>query len=146
MSAAAKLVERLAGVKQMGPGRWVTRCPSHEDRSPSLSLREVDDRVLLHCFAGCDTEAVLAAIGLTMTDLFESPLDHHRAPTHSRIPASDLLVLLDHEITVAVLILSDIAERRKVNEAQIQRLCQAARRIGSARDMASPEKVTRHAA
>jgi hypothetical protein len=146
MSAAAKLLDRLALVKQTAPGKWLARCPAHEDGSPSLSIREIDGKLLVYCFAGCGAVDVMESVGLSLSDLYDAPLDHHFAPTHSRIPASDLLVILDHEITVAVLILSDIAERRKVNEGQIQRLCQAARRIGSARDMANPEKVRRHAA
>jgi hypothetical protein len=36
-------------------------CPTHRDRSPSLSIRDgnVDGRVLLHCFAGCDVRDIL---------------------------------------------------------------------------------------
>jgi len=33
-----KLLPRLEGVKQRGPGSWIARCPSHQDHSPrSLS-------------------------------------------------------------------------------------------------------------
>src|SRR5215218_1564166 len=48
-------------------------CPAHDDRRErSLSVKEGEDgRVLLKCFAGCATEQVVAAIGLSMTDLFE---------------------------------------------------------------------------
>ena len=54
-----------------GEGRWTAKCPAHEDRSPSLSIRETSDcRVLLHCFAGCETQDVLSAVGLTFSDLF----------------------------------------------------------------------------
>jgi hypothetical protein len=146
MNAAAKLIDRLDRIKQTAPGKWLALCPAHEDGSPSLSIRESDGKLLVHCFAGCGAVDVMEAVGLTMSDLFEAPLGHHIASTHSRIPASDLLVILDHELTVAVLILCDITDRRKVNEGQIQRLCQAARRIGSARDIANPEKVNRRAA
>lgn len=38
-------------------GRGSAQCPAHDDRDPSLSLKECDDsKVLIHCFAGCDTE------------------------------------------------------------------------------------------
>lgn len=47
------------------------QCPAHEDRSPSLSIREGDDgRVLVHCFAGCSIEAICEALGWQMADLF----------------------------------------------------------------------------
>ena len=54
----------------MGDGRWVARCPAHEDRSPSLSVRDTGERVLVHCFAGCDAEDILAAVGLHWRDLY----------------------------------------------------------------------------
>lgn len=51
--------------------QWNARCPAHEDRTPSLSVRAGrDGRVVLHCHAGCAPEAVVDAIGLTMGDLF----------------------------------------------------------------------------
>jgi alkyl hydroperoxide reductase subunit AhpC len=82
-----------------------------------------------------------------MSDLFPERLPEHSYPvSHSSIPARDLLVILDHELTVVVLILNDIVTGRTVNESQLQRLCQAAARIGKARDMANPAKWSRHAA
>lgn len=69
MSGTTEILERLEGVRR-APSGWVARCPAHEDRSPSLSIALGDERrVLLKCFAGCDTLDVVAAIGLTMKDL-----------------------------------------------------------------------------
>ena len=39
--------------------------------------RGQDGRVLLKCFAGCDTKDILAAIGLTMRDLYPEPEQKH---------------------------------------------------------------------
>lgn len=45
-------------------------CPAHDDKNPSLSIREGENgKVLLKCFAGCLNTAICAAIGLTMSDL-----------------------------------------------------------------------------
>lgn len=53
---------------------WIARCPAHEDRTASLSIGVGDDhRVLLHCFAKCAPEDIVAAKGLTMADLFPAP-------------------------------------------------------------------------
>jgi hypothetical protein len=52
-------------------GAW--QCPAHDDRFPSLSVKQGDDRVLVHCHAGCSTEAICAALGLTLADLFDAP-------------------------------------------------------------------------
>jgi hypothetical protein len=138
MSAAA-LLDRLHRVKQSAPGQWIARCPAHEDRSPSLSIRQLDDgRVLIHCFAGCEPGDVLAAVGLTLSDLFPARLPGHRySAFRTTVPARDLLLVLAHEITVVLLILADISKDRVVNEEQMQRLCRAAALVGKARDMAN---------
>jgi putative DNA primase/helicase len=41
---------------------WTARCPAHDDRNPSLSIRESAGKVLLHCHAGCAQAAVIAAL------------------------------------------------------------------------------------
>jgi len=65
------IIKRLDRVKNIGPGKWIARCPAHSDSTPSLSIKETEDGViLLHCFAGCNTRAILDAIGLDYSDLF----------------------------------------------------------------------------
>lgn len=66
--AFAELVE----ARSTGTGKWQARCPAHEDRRPSLSVRKGrDGRVVLFCFAGCSVDAILKATGLRIADLFE---------------------------------------------------------------------------
>ena len=79
------VVERLEGVKANGTG-FTARCPAHEDRHNSLSITEGDDgRALLHCFAGCNFAAVVAAMGLQPGDLFtEGPAPTSSASSRSR--------------------------------------------------------------
>lgn len=51
-------------------------CPSHSDSSPSLSVElGADNRVLLHCFAGCTPEAILDAANMQWSDLFDEADD-----------------------------------------------------------------------
>jgi hypothetical protein len=69
MNISEALLSRLQGVKGRD-GRWVARCPSHDDGSPSLTVKAMDSRVLIHCFAGCTPETVLQSVGLSMSDLF----------------------------------------------------------------------------
>ena len=113
-------------------------CQSRKGRP--ISLRELDDgRVLIHPFCGHETGEVLEALGLTMSDLFPERLSGTGpaggyAPSHSRIPARDLLELIDHEVTVAALILRDVLDGRLIAEKQWNRLASAAARIGKARD------------
>ncbi|MCF7993450.1 MAG: hypothetical protein K9L88_01230 [Chromatiaceae bacterium] len=72
---AELLLGRLDGVIRTGDGRWAARCPAHDDRSPSLSVRVDGDWLLFHCHAGCAPEDVLAAVGLTWSDLYADPWD-----------------------------------------------------------------------
>jgi putative DNA primase/helicase len=63
------ILARLRGVRRNGGG-WMARCPSHEDRNPSLSISVNDGTILLHCHAGCSKEAVFAALKIAPRDLF----------------------------------------------------------------------------
>lgn len=65
------VLAKLEGVRHTGPEQWEARCPAHEDRSPSLSVGIGDDgRALLCCQAGCQLDAITAAIGMTIADLY----------------------------------------------------------------------------
>jgi putative DNA primase/helicase len=56
-SIAKALGGRKAGVS------WIARCPAHDDREPSLSIRDADDgKVLVRCHAGCDQDRVIATL------------------------------------------------------------------------------------
>lgn len=61
MSASFDDLLKGLGAKRSG-ANWVARCPSHEDGSPSLSIRESGLKTLFHCMAGCDQSAVMAAL------------------------------------------------------------------------------------
>lgn len=63
-------LEQLDRVKKSGGG-YTARCPAHEDKRNSLSIKEGDDgRVLVKCFAGCTVEDIVAAKGWKLADLF----------------------------------------------------------------------------
>jgi hypothetical protein len=62
-------VSRLDGVKKTSSG-ILARCPSHDDQSPSLSVKEGERGLLLKCWSGCTLEEIVAALGLTLTNLF----------------------------------------------------------------------------
>ncbi len=66
------ILSRLEGVKPgAGQNQYIARCPAHMDQHQSLSIGVGSDgRILLNCFAGCDTQEIIEAMGLTMKDLF----------------------------------------------------------------------------
>lgn len=84
--AVDRVTGKLAGVKALGAG-WIARCPVHEDQHQSLTIGEGDDgRALLHCHAGCPPGAVVAALGLTLADLFPPKHNGHTASIVATYP------------------------------------------------------------
>ncbi len=76
--SAELLLSLLSKVRKMGPDRWMACCPAHNDKSPSLSIRECSDgRVLLHCWTGCGASEIIEAVGLTFDALFPEKLTDH---------------------------------------------------------------------
>lgn len=80
------LLPRLQAVRQVGPGRWFARCPAHDDRGPSLSIREASDSTaLLNDFGGrCTAREIVEKIGLDLKSLF--PASQGRVHTPRRPP------------------------------------------------------------
>lgn len=65
-----QVLDRLEKISSSGDG-WSARCPSHDDRDPSLSVSEGEDgRVLLYCHAGCTLGEIVSALNLSLADLF----------------------------------------------------------------------------
>jgi putative DNA primase/helicase len=59
---AAEIAHALGGGRR-GGGGWTARCPAHDDRNPSLSLREAPNgRLLVYCHAGCEQARVIEAL------------------------------------------------------------------------------------
>lgn len=78
------IVGKLEGVRRSGVG-FVARCPAHDDRRASLKVDAGGDgRALLHCYAGCEPAAVVAALGLTLSDLYPPKEPTVRQNGHGR--------------------------------------------------------------
>jgi hypothetical protein len=132
VSKAHQIIERLQGVRSRPDGRWMARCPAHEDRQASLGIRETSDgRVLLHCFAGCEPLDILGVIGLEMTDLFPDRLEHHMPKVGRVSLTGDALRALSHELTVIKLLADDMS-RGMPSTDSCQRAKLAADRIHAA--------------
>lgn len=67
-----EIINKFQGVKLIGENTYQVRCPSHKDDKASLTITEEDNKILMHCHAGCDTRDILAAVGLTEKDLFNN--------------------------------------------------------------------------
>lgn len=64
-----ELLEKFDHPRRSGNG-WNVRCPHHQDRQASLGITEQDGKLLLRCYAGCDTRDILDDLDLTFSDLW----------------------------------------------------------------------------
>lgn len=128
MTPADTLLDRLDNVKPRGEGQWLARCPAHDDRSPSLSVRECDDgRVLVHCFAGCPADDVMAAVGLSLRHLYpDAPSRPGALPEWKRRQLRDAMKA---EWLVVRIAAADAKAGRPLTDADIARGNLAASRI-----------------
>jgi hypothetical protein len=131
------LISRLESVKRTGPSRWIARCPAHDDRSPSLSVRELDDgRVLVHDFAGCAVEEILASVGLTFDALYpERAVGDHVQRERRSFNAHDVLACIAHEALIVALLAADMHKKRSVSDVDYERLMTASTRLSAAAEM-----------
>lgn len=126
---------RLDKVKKSGKG-YQARCPAHEDKGPSLSLREGDDgKVLLHCFAGCSAGAVVAALGLSMADLFPPSGTPRRPPPAPGVSRRELQAAADFERVVLFIIKCDAKRGRPISQTDMRRGQVARQRLALARGL-----------
>jgi len=132
--SANELLSSLAKVRRMGNDRWLAACPAHQDRKPSLSIRETPDgRVLLHCWTGCSVEAILESVGLTFDALFPEKAIGHHVP-RERMPFShrEAMAALVPETLVVAMIGRQMANGIANDEATQQALITSVARISAA--------------
>ena len=136
-SPAALLLPRLHGMRKVGSG-WIANCSAHEDRSPSLSITEGEDgRLLLHCHAGCKVHDILAAVGLTVSDLFvRKDLRSLSAAERSQLRQAALLPrwraalsVLSHESTVILIAAAKMGDGDLLDDAELTRMRVAALKV-----------------
>lgn len=133
MSAADNLLQRLDKVRQRGAGQWSARCPAHDDKGPSLSVKETaEGAVLVHCFAGCNVDEIVGAVGLDITDLFPPKPDKPGAgtkPSKLKLPASQALEILARESMLIALVGGDMVRGKTINDTDHKRLVKAVGRV-----------------
>lgn len=130
------LLSRLEGVRGRNGG-WIARCPAHADRTPSLTLRESDGKILLKCFAGCSVTDVVAAVGMEMTDLFPPDVPRYEPSKKVRFFATDLLKVLHTEAAIVMVAAFDMAKGKTLSETDTERLKVAYSRIDEAMESAN---------
>jgi hypothetical protein len=135
MNSVDGFLARLELVKQTGSRKWLARCPAHDDKHPSLGVAEADDgRVLVKCWSGCGAAEVIAAVGMSFSDLFPGkPMAGDYLPRIKR-PFShrDILIALNFEMMLGAVALANLANGVEFSEADKARFYLAQERIGAA--------------
>lgn len=131
--SAHDLLNRLEGVRKTTGDSWSARCPSHHDKTPSLSIRETaEGLVLLRCWAGCEVAEIVAAVGLELSCLFPEKSEGGRPQKRRRlITAGQALEVLAFESLFLAVVAKDLAEGKPLDQQTRERVALAAGRIGA---------------
>src|SRR5687768_18117177 len=112
------LLSRLKKLKKTSPRTWLACCPAHEDRNPSMSVRLTEEgKTLLYCFAGCSSLDILGAVGMSIDELFDEPLQH--SAKHIRGTKGfprDALKLLQTEIMIVLLSAFELKKGKRLSQ------------------------------
>jgi len=131
------LLNRFDGVRETGGGQYSCRCPAHEDKSNSLGIKQGDgERIMMNCFAGCQTEDVLGAVGLTFKDILPSN-DYNKQVKEKGFNPYSVLKMIRDEVLIIGLASVDIKKGKALSNKEHDRLLKA---IGNVRDAYSHTK------
>ena len=136
MSNLNTVLQRLDKVQRIGSDRYKALCPAHDDRSPSLAIKDDDGRLLLHCFGGCETLDVVSAIGLNFADIMPDKVAGNFKKDKKPFYAMDILGIIKLEATLAYIYASYMAKGLALTSNDKERLLLAASRINHAYEVA----------
>jgi CHC2 zinc finger len=126
------ILSLLSKVRRRQPHQFSAICPAHEDKSPSLSVRQKPDgSVLIHCFGGCSIYEITAALGLDMSDLYPPSELSGREPKriNSLLKAPQALELLDDEANLVAIASAGLGNGVLLSEEDLIRVLKASGRI-----------------
>lgn len=137
MSRIDKLLSRLEGVKRTGNGQWMAKCCAHDDRSPSLSIKDAGNgKILVNCLAGCSALDVLGAVGMDWNDVMpEKVISHQERPTRQRVYPSDALRAIQFEARIVIATAFALNNGEKLPQTDLDRLKLSMERINTALEM-----------
>jgi len=128
------ILSRLRKCKRTGDGSWIACCPAHEDRTPSFTVRQLEDgRILMHCFGGCEISSVLDALGLKFADVMPERLAREFKPGIPRaFTPTEALTALKHESMIVAIMAARMLDGNPMTEEDTKSLCRATGLINSA--------------
>jgi len=126
------LLSRLDKVKKTGNSSWIACCPSHDDSSPSLAIKDSDGKILIHCFAGCETIDVIESVGLTFSDLMPEKYTKDQKPTKKPFKDSELIRFIAQETTIIYLTGVKLMKGEQIIDEELERFNLAVSKIREA--------------
>lgn len=124
------LLSRLVKVRKGQSGQWTACCPAHNDRTPSLMITQrADEKISLHCFAGCHINDICEAIGIRVADLYPNTAreQHEVLPEWKRQNLRK--VLFDAHLYVEIC-RADLSNGRDITASEAEKVLKANECIG----------------
>ena len=124
------VLSRLDKVKKTSKdNEYSALCSAHDDKSPSLSIKELPDgRILINCFAGCESKQVLDSIGLSFEDLYPESKGSFKSEKRP-FSSSHGLKMIGYESIIILACAGFLREGKELSEANFARMVEAVTRI-----------------
>ena len=126
MNDIKSFLSMLDKPKLKGDGKWLACCPAHNDKNPSLGIKQTDDgKILLHCFAGCEVESVVSALGLTLADLMPDKPTYKKGSKPPKFNKYELFDRLAYEAIILSLAIRQLINNKPLSLDDQERVLKA---------------------
>lgn len=71
-----KLLTYFEDVRKRGEGDYMVKCPCHLDKKPSLHITDKGDKILIWCFAGCESKDILKKLDYHLETFIKEHIKH----------------------------------------------------------------------
>jgi len=121
-----QLITRFEKLRRTGDGKWIACCPAHQDKNPSLSIKHTDDgKILIHCFAGCEVDAIVSAVGLTLADLMPDNPTYKKGSKPPKFNKYELFDRLTYESIILCLAIRQLINNKLLSPNDQKRVLKA---------------------
>ena len=126
MTDVNDILTKVEKVRRTGEGKWLALCTAHDDRSPSLAIKETDDgKILLHCFAGCSVHEIVESMGLTLADLMPDNQTYKKGSKPPKFNKYELFDRVVFESTILLLAIRRLLSNKPLSDDDRARVLKA---------------------
>ena len=125
-----QLLARLEKIRRTGDGKWLACCPAHNDKTPSLAIKQTDDgKILIHCFAGCDVESIVSSIDLSLADLMPDNPTYKKGSKPPKFNKYELFDRLVYESIILCIAIRQLITKEALSTEDQKRVLKAEQTI-----------------